>query len=403
MNLFKEKAQLWASSFSKVCILDSNGFKDPYGKCSFSIAIGSKDEIRAKEYSEFTALESFLQKHKDQYLVGAISYDYSFLFFVPETILAFQEDYVEIRTQGSSERILQQIHAVSPTSSGFPFSAPIKMEARMSRKEYAEAFRSLQTHLRRGDIYEINLCQEFFAETNLPEPYLLYKQLNKVSPNPFSSYFRFQDLHILCASPERFLAKRGKRVLSQPIKGTAPRGKTEKQDRLNKMNLLKSAKDLSENVMIVDLVRNDLAQIAEKGTVRVDELTGLYSFPLVHQLISTISCELSSQCPPTEVLQHTFPPGSMTGAPKLRAMELIKKFEKSKRGFYSGSIGYLSPDGDFDFNVIIRSLIYREKENYLSYHVGGAITLLSEEEEEYQECILKALGMQKTLQSFGTY
>jgi para-aminobenzoate synthetase component 1 len=163
--------------------------------------------------------------------------------------------------------------------------------------------------------------------------------------------------------------------------------------------LSKDQKELSENIMITDLVRNDLSRVAEKGSVQVDELCKIYTFEQVHQMISTISCKVSSEIPPAKILMHTFPMGSMTGAPKVSAMKIIEELEDAKRGLYSGAVGYFTPDGDFDFNVIIRSILYNAKKNYVSYSVGGAITAKSIPEMEYEECLIKAKAMREVLES----
>jgi para-aminobenzoate synthetase component I len=223
--------------------------------------------------------------------------------------------------------------------------------------------------------------------------------LNAISPTPFSGFFKLKDRYILSATPERFLCKRGNKLISQPIKGTAKRSADLAEDLRIKAALKVNIKEQSENVMIVDLVRNDLTKSAVKGSVKVDELFGIYSFPQVHQMISTISCELDPTVDLIEAIRNTFPMGSMTGAPKIKAMELIDQYERSKRGVYSGSFGCISPTGDFDFNVIIRSILYNAEEQYLSFQVGGAITYAANAEEEYEECLLKASAIMQVLKA----
>ncbi|MBK5269686.1 MAG: anthranilate synthase component I family protein, partial [Bacteroidia bacterium] len=279
-------------------------------------------------------------------------------------------------------------------------SGNAKMQNRISKEKYISVVRQLKQHILRGDCYEINYCQEFFAEHSVIDPVAVYKKLSAVSPNPFSALYKMNDQWLICASPERFLKKRGNEILSQPIKGTSKRNVTDADDdKGNKDELLHSAKDRSENVMIVDLVRNDLAKVCEEGTVKVDELFGIYSFPQLHQMISTVSGELKENVAFSDIIRATFPMGSMTGAPKKRVMEMIEKYETTKRGIFSGAVGYISPDGDFDFNVVIRSIMYNAASGYLSYQAGSAITFNSDPEKEWEECILKAEAMKKVLQA----
>lgn len=264
-----------------------------------------------------------------------------------------------------------------------------------NKSVYLDKITKIQQAIQAGDIYELNYCQEFNTHMSI-DTTAVYQQLSKVSPTPFGAFFRSSHHAIMCASPERFLTKRSNTLFSQPIKGTIRRGSTPTLDEAMKKELLSSEKERAENVMIVDLVRNDLSHYAAKGSVKVDELFGIYSFPQVHQMISTVSCTLSEGAHPIDSLRSAFPMGSMTGAPKLKSMALIEKHEEVKRGPYSGAIGYISPNGDFDFNVIIRSLFYNKKTRYLSFYVGGAITILSNPQAEYDECLLKAEAMLKT-------
>ena len=223
-------------------------------------------------------------------------------------------------------------------------------------------------------------------------------QLGEISPNPFSAFYRLDDKYLMCASPERFLKRTGNHIISQPIKGTAKRVLADvEQDALSKAGLLHNEKERSENVMIVDLVRNDLSKVCVEGSVRVEELFEVLSFPQVHQMISTVGCELVENILFTDIIKATFPMGSMTGAPKKRVMELIEQYEGTKRGLFSGSVGYIKPDGDFDFNVVIRSILYNSSSNYLSVQAGSAITFACIPEREYEECLMKVEGMRKVL------
>ncbi|PID89409.1 MAG: hypothetical protein CSB01_02115 [Bacteroidia bacterium] len=253
--------------------------------------------------------------------------------------------------------------------------------------------------MRRGDIYEINFCQEFFAEQVCINPEQLYNHLKKVSPTPYGCFYKTRNHYLLSASPERFIKKKGTKLISQPIKGTAKRGANKEEDDTIKHHLFTDAKERAENIMIVDLVRNDLSHTATKGSVKVEELCGIYSFPQVHQMISTVVANLRNDIHFVEAIKQCFPMGSMTGAPKIRAMKLIEQYESTKRGLYSGAVGYITPQGDFDFNVVIRSILYNATNKYLSFMVGGAITMQSNPEKEYEECLLKAKAIRKTLSS----
>ena len=276
---------------------------------------------------------------------------------------------------------------------------PINPKARFSKEEYLSTVKGVLGHIQRGDIYEMNLCQEFYADNCKINPYETYLTLNTISPTPFSAFGKFYDKFLLCTSPERYLQKQGNRVVSQPIKGTCPRGKTEEENQQLARSLKVDPKERSENVMIVDLVRNDLSRVATGGSVKVDELCGVYPFKQVNQMISTVSCSVKENYDIVDVLKATFPMGSMTGAPKVSAMKLIEEYERTKRGLFSGAVGYIDPKGNFDFNVVIRSLLYNKSKKYLSFTVGGAITSGSNPENEYNECLLKAQAINQVLTS----
>ncbi len=258
---------------------------------------------------------------------------------------------------------------------------------------------ALRAHILQGDCYEINFCQEFYAENCTIDPYEIYNKLTNISPTPYACFYKVNSHYLICASPERFLKKQDNLIISQPIKGTIKRNTNSKNHDLENITTLKSSsKDRSENVMIVDLVRNDLSKICEQASVRVTDLFGIQTFPQLHQMVSTIEGKLNAGIGLSEILQATFPMGSMTGAPKKKVMELIEHYEKTKRGIYSGTVGYITPEKNFDFNVVIRSIIFNSVSQYLSYQVGSAITYNSDPQAEYDECILKAAGIKKALQ-----
>jgi len=323
-------------------------------------------------------------------------------FFQPRYLLKYENDLlvIEYLTEYDDESSVQKIfdeivsYFVEPNYVP-PFGG--KGGFRVSKTEYLATVNKIKQHIQQGDIYEMNYCMEFFAEGTVVHAANIYQKLNDNSPMPFSCYYKNKKHHLACASPERFLAKRGKKIISQPIKGTAKRGETQGDDELIKQQLKNSQKERSENVMIVDLVRNDLSRTAERNSVVVEELFGVRTFSRLHQMISTVVSTVRSDVDGVDVIKNAFPMGSMTGAPKVRAMQLIEEYEKTKRGLYSGAVGYITPSGDFDFNVVIRSILYNAENNYLSFMVGSAITAESDAEKEYEECLLKATAMLQTL------
>jgi para-aminobenzoate synthetase component 1 len=273
----------------------------------------------------------------------------------------------------------------------------LKIKLRIHKDEYFQKINSVLNHIHRGDIYEANFCQEFYSENATINPFEIYQHLNEISKPPFATFLKLNDKFLLSASPERYLKKENELVISQPIKGTEKRAKNAEEDLKLIATLKQNPKERAENIMIVDLVRNDLSRSAIKGTVKVDELCKVYTFEQVHQLISTISCKVSDKINVVDIIKDTFPMGSMTGAPKISAMKIMEDLEATKRGLYAGAVGYFTPSGNFDFNVIIRSILYNKTKKYISYSVGGAITAQSIPEKEYEECLLKAKAMKQVL------
>jgi len=373
------------------------------------LAFGEGETIILKKNDSLQKLQEFIDQQKGNYLFGYLSYDLKeqlhglksenndgllfpeTYFWKPKYVVNLHKESVEfLQGEKNSESLnfISQFLEEETDQNFHPHNFEFK--ARIPKEEYIAKIVKIKEQIQLGNIYELNFCQEYFAE-NVEIPYEIdtYFKLNTITQAPYSSYFKFGDFDIFCGSPERFLKKEGNKLISQPIKGTAPRGASEAEDVILKSNLANDPKERAENIMIVDLVRNDLSRVASVNSVRVDELCEIYSFETVHQMISSISCDLKEGVNFTEILKATFPMGSMTGAPKLRAMELIEELESFKRGLYSGSIGYITPNGDFDFNVVIRTLLYNKNERYLSCSVGGAITIQSDPEKEYQECLVK--------------
>lgn len=403
----------WVNRFNICCFLDNHQYSSSHPSVECLAAAGAASIFSPTEHI-FTSLQELYRNNQD-WLFGHLAYDLKnavaplqslhpdpigfpdIFFFQPETVLELSGNRLTIATlQENPEQIFKEICSLVLLTDNT--SAGLAIQPRMAKEDYLHKIESIRKHIQRGDCYEINFCQEFYAENTQIDPLSVYRQLTAISPNPFACFYKMEDKYVLCASPERYLQKKGTRLLSQPIKGTFKRNLSDVvADESLKQALIESEKDRSENVMVVDLVRNDLSQVCKEGSVQVEELFGVYSFPQVHQMISTISGELQPGFGLAEILRASFPMGSMTGAPKRRVMELIEQYEVTKRGIYSGAIGYISPDNDFDFNVVIRSILYNAKDAYLSYLVGGGITFYSDAEKEYEECLLKAAAIQKVL------
>lgn len=380
------------------------------------LCFGEGEKLTMQNSVCFETLQAFIDANKGKFIYGYISYDAknsieklssenkdflnfpSICFQVPENVVKIKKDTVQFIQGENNSSNNDFIQAFLSQLTSSKREKNYHFQARIPKNDYIKSVNSLKEHIQRGDIYEINFCQEFYAEqVEMDDPIAIYSAINEVTKAPFSVYLQQDDLFVFCGSPERYIQKKGTKIISQPIKGTAPRGSTEKEDLELKDRLFNDPKERSENVMIVDLVRNDLSKIATDGSVKVDELFGVYSFDTVHQLISTISCELPEAIDFSSILKATFPMGSMTGAPKVSAMKLSEEYESFKRGLYSGTIGYILPNGDFDFNVVIRTLLYNANTKYLSCGVGGAITINSDAEKEYQECETKVMKLLKSL------
>jgi para-aminobenzoate synthetase component I len=405
----------WCNQFNICCFLDNQHYHLPHHSFECMAAAGSVQTLVTTAGTAFEQLQQLYEQHKD-WLFGHLSYDLKneteglssrnadhigfpdLCFFIPEVILQLSEHELLIGAfDARHETIFHQICAVEPITS-FHQQLPTSINNRINKETYIHTVQQLQQHILRGDCYEINFCQEFFAEHVSIDPMSVYCSLSDTSPNPFAAYYKTGQQYLLCASPERYIKKEGDHIFSQPIKGTSQRNLQDAgEDVKNKEDLYSSAKDRSENVMIVDLVRNDLSKICVEASVQVDELFGIYSFPQVHQMVSTVSGQLRSDIHFIEAIKATFPMGSMTGAPKKRVMELIEQYEQTRRGIFSGAVGYITPEGDFDFNVVIRSIMYNASNKYLSFQAGSAITFYSDPEKEYEECLLKAAAIKKVL------
>jgi para-aminobenzoate synthetase component 1 len=400
----------WANRFNIFCFLDNQDYSIQPHQYECLLAAGTTQYISSGSLKD---LDGFLERNRN-WIFGHLSYDLKnsihhfqsdkedkigfphFFFFVPEFLVQITQN--ELKIEGEDcDRAYKEILDEKVEKI---FSAHLSIQQKLSKEEYLQIIKQLQQHIVRGDCYEINFCQEFFAEDAEIDPITVFQKLIAVSPNPFSALYKLNDRFLICASPERFIARKGKIIFSQPMKGTAKRNlNNKKEDERLKEELQKNAKERSENVMVVDMVRNDLSKVCLETSVKVDELFGVYSYPQVHQMISTISGELKPGVNFSEIIEATFPMGSMTGAPKHRVMELINEYETSDRGIFSGSVGYISSENDFDFNVVIRSIMYNASNKYLSYKLGSGITFYSDPEKEWEECLLKGEAIKKVLTS----
>src|SRR5690606_13249139 len=430
--------------FNEVAWLDSNDYEQHHSSYDAILAVEAFTALKTDFHNAFDKLHEYQTITKD-WLFGYLSYDLKnnvedlssnnfdglhfpdLYFFQPQKLLFLKDNKLEMHylrvvddeMEKDFEEILKVVergerkeegevkpvssYGILETSNQKPQTGNLKGETslqiipRISKDQYIDKVEEMLKHIHRGDIYEANFCQEFFAEGVTIDPHEVFTRLNEISLPPFAVFLKLENNYLLSASPERYMKKDGERILSQPIKGTARRSRKAEEDKNIAIALAEDAKERSENIMIVDLVRNDLSKIAKKGSVAVDELCKVYTFKQVHQMISTISAELETGIPPVEVLRSTFPMGSMTGAPKISAMKIIEELEETKRGLYSGAVGYFSPDGDFDFNVVIRSILHNSENKYTSFSVGGAITSRSVPEKEYEECMLKSEAMRQAL------
>jgi len=413
---FKQRMLNWVNQFSICCFMDSHDYADKYHKYDCIAAAGAY-KFFSENNDTLSKLKDFCKANKNEWIFGHLGYDLKneienlqskhlnkigfpdIYFFIPEVVLYLNNDKLTIHSiKRNPAKIFNEITTQPFVNNKISPEKNISITAASTEKDYIEIISKLQQHILRGDCYEINYCLEFFAENINVNPLSTYLKLLTISPTPFSCFYKLDNKYLLCASPERFLSKINDQIFSQPIKGTAARSKNANADDLEKIRLFNNEKEKSENVMIVDLVRNDLSKICKPASVEVEELFGIYSFPQVHQMISTVSGTLKDDISFADIVKATFPMGSMTGAPKRSAMQLIEQYEKTKRQLYSGSVGYISPENNFDFNVVIRSIFYNADNRYLNFLVGSAITYYADAEKEYQECLLKARAMREALE-----
>lgn len=416
-SAFNNQLLNWSNQFREVVFLDSNSETNNqnYSNYDLVVAVDAFTSIKTDYVNSFQDLHQYQSQTKD-WLFGYLSYDLKndiedlksdnfdgldfpdLFFFQPKKLFLVKGNQLEIQyLKMCDDEIDFDFKEINQCSVFSVQASEVEVKQRISKENYISKVSKMLEHIHRGDIYEANFCMEFYAENTPIEPLQIYQKLNAISQPPFAVYFKNNSNYLMCASPERYLKKENFKVISQPIKGTSRRSFDIELDELSKFELENNPKERSENIMIVDLVRNDLSKTATKGSVNVEEFCKIYSFKQVHQMISTIASEVENTTSPVEIIRTTFPMGSMTGAPKISAMNIIENLEETKRGLYSGAVGYFTPNGDFDFNVVIRSILYNSDNQYISFSVGSAITSQSVPELEYEECLLKAKAMFEVL------
>ncbi|MBT6689283.1 MAG: anthranilate synthase component I family protein [Flavobacteriaceae bacterium] len=413
---FKKKLFNWSNNFEVSVYLDSNNYKSKIEDYETILCVDIHSKLPYTKEKSLDKLDNYINQTKD-WIFGYFSYDLkneiedlksdnidkfdipNIFFFQPKKIWLISKSSIEaLYLDGNQiQDDWTEINSIN-SSLNFTNSNKIQLKERLNKEQYKDKIKKLLDHIKRGDIYEANYCMEWFSENSKIVPNEVYLRLNEISKTPMSAYFKNQNFHLLSSSPERYIKRENDRIVSQPIKGTSRRDSDDFIDMKLMKELHINPKERSENIMIVDLIRNDLSKFSIAGSVEVKELCKVYSFKQVHQMISTIESKVKHDLTCVEIIKSTFPMGSMTGAPKIRALEIIEDLEVSTRGLYSGALGYIKPSGDFDFNVIIRSLIYDSVTNYLSFHVGSAITSKSDVFKEYEECLLKAKAMISVLQ-----
>ncbi|MFY8127981.1 MAG: anthranilate synthase component I family protein [Chitinophagaceae bacterium] len=420
--IFKQQMLNWSNQFNICCFLDNCNSQDNYHTYEFMLAVDVFSDIK------ITQNNNNWKQELNAYLTtnalacfGHISYNFKSVivndkhqpqqefpllyFFQPKILIKYKNGALEINTaEVSPNTIFSSIKSTTATllnhNNKKTKTAVDSIKPTQTKEAYLTAIENLKLEIVKGNCYEINYCTEFISNNIHINPIEVYLKLTTLSPTPFASFYKHHHHYCITASPERFLKREGKTIIAQPIKGTIKANPLSlAANEVLKQTLLHSKKDKAENVMVVDLVRNDLSKVCIPGSVYVDELFGIYSFKQVHQMISTVVGTLNNTATFGDIIESTFPMGSMTGAPKHKVMQLIDEYEIMNRDIYSGCIGYINNNGDFDFNVVIRSIFYDAHLNKLSYKVGSGITHYSNAEEEYEECLLKATAIEQVLMS----
>lgn len=404
---FKLRALRWASQFSHTSYFCPNNLNYLFDPFLHFIAADALSTLQAESNKSFESVQQYHQQMRD-WLIGNFTYDLKnevealesshsdligfdpISFYQPRHLIFFFSGFIEIQTFDDPSAVFEAITLTTlPEQLNKP-NLSTEVKQKVSRASYLENVKQIRQEIENGEVYELNYCIEFSGNNPDFDPYDAFQRLNSISPMPFAVFQKLNDKFLICASPERFLKKTGDKIISQPIKGTIARGKNQAEDEALKNRLRNSEKERAENMMIVDLVRNDLARSGIPGSIKVEEIFGIYTYKYIHQMVSTITAQAQPNLQFSEIIKNAFPMGSMTGAPKVSAMKIIELLEETKRGLFSGAAGYIKPNGDFDFNVVIRSILFNQTSGNLSFQVGSAITYDSIPEEEYEEVLLKA-------------
>lgn len=379
------------------------------------LAFEPTDVFECTEMECLEDLSVFLEKYSDDYRFGFLSYDVQEKlfevkqtfkseiqfpkvgFFIPQFVVQLDKNdkcvYLKGQESTESKRFVEKFLAERKNKT----ENNIHLEPRLSQVEYESTIVSLQEEMEKFGVEVVVYCQDFYAKNVKIDAVPTFFELNEKAKAPFSCFVKWEDQYLLSASPERFLKKEGSKLITQPIKGTARRGETVEEDERLKADLVNSLKEQEENSSVVKAIENEMLHFADTDSIKVEEFSKIYTFETVHQLISTISAEVTSNVGFTEIAKVLFPMGSMTGSPKYFAMQILRAYENFNRGLYSGTVGYFKPNGDFDFNVVIRSILYNEAQGNISCPVGGGITLKSDPELEYYECLIKLKALRAVL------
>lgn len=418
-KIFIKKLLIWSKQFSYTAVLLSNKSKEDapteYYKYDLICGADSTDTciLNSNPFFRFREWYNTLQDWafgyfsydlKDEIINSSSNKDFFYgdqgHFFCPKHLFLLLDNKLIFKSASSDIEMKLIINCINNIDINVSYDLkPLNLRPRESKAEYFKKINIIQEHIQRGDVYELNYCNEFFDDNAIINPEDIFLKLNEEAQAPFSTFLHLNHHYIISSSPERFMSKNKNKILSQPIKGTIRRGQNLKEDLILVEHLKNSQKDICENIMTADLVRNDLSRTAKKRSVKIKELCGIYTFQYVHQMITTITSELAKDYDSIDLIETTFPMGSMTGVPKRKAMELIDRYEENSRGIFSGAIGYFTPEGNFDLSVVIRTILYNAEKKYLSISAGGAITARSKVEEEYNECMLKISSILNVLKS----
>lgn len=417
LSAIKMKLLDWSQQFNHIVWLDSNAYPEHQHTYEAVLAVDAHEILSIDEDFALTNLKQYREENKN-WLFGYLGYRAnsrklediskdllkfpSLYFFQPKKVFLVHKDYIELHYLKPEEIELdwEAISRIELNHACLELE-DIEIKPRIDKDTYIAKVEQIQKYIKDGILDEINFCQEFYTDTKLDNPLAFYKQLNQISQAPFASYMRLEDKYAFCSSPERYLKHKKRKLITQPIKGTAKRLLDKEADERIKKRLKENEKEINENKLVVDMVMQEFKTFCIPESVEVTEFCKAYTFKQVHQLISTIEGEIKEDLSALDAISATYPMGSMTGLPKKTALVLTDELEDFDRGVYSGGIGYFTPEEDFDFNVVIRTALYNDTEAYLSFSAGGAITSLSNPEAEYEESLIKINAIKEILKGKG--